>query len=136
MLFPVAGLRKTDRDSGLQFGLGELLFAAVAVAVGVSCWRLSSWDVGVLVAVLLLVLWRLRHHKYAAVPGVAVGALLAWATLGVGVDTPEVTSRTALFATAGAAINALVCRYWLEGLVTLGICAVVGVVISRFLFQL
>lgn len=115
-----------------QFGVLDLQFATFVVAVSVGCWFATSWDVGVSLAIMLLLFWCLRKRKYAVVPGAVLGTIVAWATLGVGVDVSDVLSRTALFATVGAAINSLVLQYWVEGLFALVLEIVATVLIPLF----
>lgn len=107
---------KPRRHSRLTYGLADLVWLTMAVAVGCACAVHILWPVGVLVWATMIVFWAVRHRPYAAVPGAALGVLIAWATLRVNADSIELFGLTALGATVGASVNAIICRHYVAGL--------------------
>jgi hypothetical protein len=108
-----------------------LLFATLATVVGACCAHFSSSDVEVLVGTLLLLFWRVRKIKYAAVPGAVVGTLFAWAIAPTRITREELLTSTAFFATLGAAVNCLCFRIWFDG-----VCGLVAVAAVYALMRL
>lgn len=104
-----------ESSPGLQFSIGDLLFALLAASISSFCAVQSSWDVGVLVGTTLILSWHTRNRRYSTAPGAALGVLLAWLSLRVGVDAPELLSLTSAAAATGAALNSIICRYYVAG---------------------
>lgn len=112
-----------------QFRVVDLLFVSLSVALAMGCWLATSWDVGIAVGIMLLLFYRLRSCRHAVVPGAVLGTILAWLSIGVGDDPSDVLSKTALFATVGCALNSILLKYWVEGLIALGLELIAAVLI-------
>lgn len=67
----------------------------------------------------MVMFWSTRHRRYAAVPGAALGALIAWAFLPVKFDSEQLYSLTALGITVGASLNAILRRCYVVGILGL-----------------
>ena len=98
-----------------RFGLVDIFFVVAAAAVGFLCAVNYSWYVGFFVTLTFLLFWHVRIRPYAAVPGAAIGVLLAWMTLGVNIDETELMYLTSAAAAVGASLNCLVFRYYIAG---------------------
>jgi hypothetical protein len=101
----------------------------LVVALSVSAARLSSWDVGSLLCIVMLLFLRVRSRRYALVPGVSVGVLIAWAIMPMTVDVPQVLSITALGAAFGGSVNAIIRGYHFAGILGLVGAAAGGVLV-------
>jgi hypothetical protein len=106
-----------------------LMRAIMFVAFSLPAARLSSWDVGLLLCISMLLFWHVRRRRYAFVPGAAAGVLIAWAMLPMNVEVPQLLSMTLLGSASGGSANAIVRGYYLAGILGLVCIVVVGLVV-------
>lgn len=115
-----------------SFNLSSFLYIFFGLSIGLAIWRASSWFSGLFAFYLVLLQWRLRGLRFAVVPGAAIGAILAWITLGIGVSPEGLISRTLFFSAFGAAANAAIKGAVPEAVSFIGLIAIIALASIAF----
>lgn len=119
--------------SELTLSTADLLLLVTSCCIGAAVAACTSLASGYFLALTLMIWCRTRRKPYAAIPGAAVCVTLVWLELPMSFTTLGEIERTALAATFGACLNAIVCGFRLTG--SLGLTALVVPAVGVMLWQ-